>query len=381
MRFEELFDGHLVLAPQGDLAQATLELPTCGGVCLFLGDDDQPILLINGANLRNLVRRKLSDDHPDEKTKRTKLRPIVKKIMYRQSYSRFENQLHYFQIARAVYPDTYDQLFPSLDVWFIHVNLDDKYPVFTKTNKCDLTKGRYWGPLPTNRSASNYLEILQSCFDLCRCPHLIAQAPNATPCSYAQMNRCCTVCDGSATRDEYLATIENTINFLSSSLPKSIDAMKLKMKELSDSLQFEQAQRVHHKITELTKLLAPAYRWVGPLENFCVLAFQNGPAVKVPQIRAAQKTITPFIVTPNQVSQIAPFLPSEIKQLCQTLPDHINLAQLQLHQQNISQLQQHLFAWITQTLYKKTTTGELFITAEQLTKPEELTKLITKHFE
>ncbi|KPK73299.1 MAG: hypothetical protein AMJ79_15170, partial [Phycisphaerae bacterium SM23_30] len=89
MKDQELFDGCLLIPPEADLASATAEMPTTGGVCLFTTGDNQPVLLLYGGNLRSQVRRRLQDDPGGERMRRVRLRPVVERIWFRRAYSAF----------------------------------------------------------------------------------------------------------------------------------------------------------------------------------------------------------------------------------------------------------------------------------------------------
>ena len=45
---QQLFDGSVELSGQTNLAQDLLALPASRGVCLFVGSENQPILLVHG---------------------------------------------------------------------------------------------------------------------------------------------------------------------------------------------------------------------------------------------------------------------------------------------------------------------------------------------
>ena len=384
-----LFDGCLLISPEADLISATADMPATAGVCLLSTADNQPVLLLYGANLRTLVRRRLRDDQTDQKTRRTRLRPIIERIWFRRTYSAFETQWAYFNIARTVYPDRFAEFFPRLDVWFISVDPDAEYPYFDKTNQLNLSdplKSKdasqigfaplYWGPFSTKKSASQFLQTLQNLFNLCRCPHLLAQAPHAAGCSYAQMNRCAAVCNGSVSQVRYRQIIDETIDFLNHLVSDSLAALESKMKRSSADLQFEKAQRLKNKITQVQKLLAPAYRWVVPLEKFYVLAFETGPAVKLPRRRAALPTVTPFIISPGAVSQVESFPLTQAHEAAQTTLDHLNLIQMQ------SLLPQtQLLAWTANYLYRKIRGQGLYLLAREKLNAPDLAQKIRQHFD
>ncbi|MBN2375214.1 MAG: hypothetical protein JXD22_02345 [Sedimentisphaerales bacterium] len=349
----DFFDGCLLISPQVDLNQSTLDLPVSPGVCLFSNDENQPILLLYGANLRSLVRRRLGDEANNEKNKRTRLRPVTTRLWFRRTYSPFETHLNYFNIAREVYPQTYRELFPRLETWFVCLNRRAKYPFFTRTSTVKPNEQmQYWGPLPSKKSAELCLETLQNIFNLCRCPHLLEKAPHVNACSYAQMNRCAAVCDGTVSRQEYLELIDQAANLLNQPIMESIANFQEKMDQFSKNLQFEQAQRQKEKIELIKKMQSPAFRWFAPLEKFFILAFLPGAKIKVPKSRSLCPTITPFLVTPNRISQIESLPLDQAQQVASNLLDHLGLAGMQSTHKPLENHQIELLAWIVHLLYK-----------------------------
>jgi len=357
MEARKLFDGCVEIPIQGDMAQITLELPTCNGVCLFSGVEDKAVLLLTGANLRGMVRRRLAED--GDKEHHSRIRPVVERVWFRRCFSWFESRLAYFHIAAEVYPDSYEEFFPDLSVWFVHVDPSADYPFFVKTRRFESGTGLYWGPFADARSAGVCVDVLQDIFDLCRCREVLAHAPDATACSYGQMNRCVCVCDGSVSVAQYRENIDRAIDFLNRPFPQGIEALHQKMKELSESLQFEEAQRLKKKVTEAKKLLSPAFRWIGRLEHFLVMAFQPGPPIKLPDSHRWQPSISPFLIGPGWVDQIEPFPLADTVEGCKGLPDHLNLALLQDRFALYGRSQQQLFAWIAHLLnYRRKNTRD-----------------------
>ena len=381
MGFDELFDGFVEFSAGADLAQASLQVPACGGVCLFVSSDNQPVLLALGADLRHLVRQRLSENQDDSIKRRVKLRPVVRGVWYCRGYSRFEVQLHYFRIAQAVYPYDYHEFFPRLDTWFICVDRQSQYPFFEKANTISSDGKRYWGPFATGKAVGKFLEGLQSVFGLCRDKNILAQAPCAAACSYAQMAGCVTVCDGSVSEERYKQAVDDAIDFLDGKYPEYLAGLRQKMRELSAGLQFEQAQRVKVQIADVEKLLAPTYRWVGPMDRFYVLVFQKGPDLKLPGERRLQPSISSFIIGPGLVDQVEPFPLAQVQPGCSDLLNHLNLMQLRQDEFCFDNAKEELLAWAVGVLYKAGHDKGLYIRVDDGISANELALKVARHFQ
>jgi len=381
MGFDELFDGFVEFSAGDDFVKASLQVPACGGVCLFVSSDNQPVLLALGADLRHLVRQRLSEDQDDGIKRRVKLRPVVRGVWYRRGYSRFEVQLHYFRIAQAVYPHDYHEFFPKLDTWFICVDRQSQYPFFEKANTISSDGRGYWGPFATGKAAGKFLEGLQSVFGLCRDKNILAQSPCAVACSYAQMAGCVTVCDGSVPAERYRQVIDEAVSFLDGKGQEYLACLRQKMLELSGSLQFEQAQRVKVQIADVEKLLGPAYRWVGPMDRFYVLVFQKGPDLKLPEERRLQPSISSFIIGPGLVSQIEPFPLTQAQRGCGELLNHLNLTRLRQGEIHFGNTEKELLAWAAGLLYKSAGDKGLFVRVGEGISADELAIKVVRHFQ
>jgi len=379
MQDQELFDACLLLALESDLTKATLILPAGPGVCLFTTAANKPVLILYGANLRSLVRRRLAEPAKAEKSRRTELLPIVDRIWFRRTFSSFETQLAYFRIARAAYPETYHDLLPHLHAWFLRIDPNADYPHFGITDQIKPHTGLHWGPFGSRKSVNSFLETLQNIFNLCRYGDILAQAPHARACPYAQMNRCAAVCDGTISADSYREIIQQGIDFVNHP-HRAIAAMGQQMKDFSAAMHFEQAQQTKTKIELAQKLIAGPYRWVRPIERFYVLSFQRGPMVKLPGQRQLQPTITPFLIGPGWIKQIEPFSLTDALDACRSLLDHLQLAKMQDSQQTSSTCDLEILAWVTRFLYGTSNDKGLYLPADELVDIEDFAAKLQQHF-
>lgn len=383
MRGEMLFDGCLILPTDADLTTATGEMPSTAGVCLLTNDQLQPVLLLYGANLRSIVRRRLTletHDHQDESlplSRRTRLRPMVTRIWFRRTYSPFETQWAYFRIAREVYPETYRDWFKHLDTWCLHLNSSGEYPVWEITCRLTNDTRSFWGPFPGRKAAVEFLEILQSLFRLCRCPDRIKQGRCAQSCMYAQMNGCGAMEQGTFSPEHYHASIRRAAQFLND-IPGHIRAWQDRMKQQSADLQFEQARNWKDRIALAQKLLAERYRWVMPLNTFYIVSFQPGAKIKSAG-RRKEPTVTGLVITLWDIDQIESIPLSQALQAARTLLDHLHLKQWQI--ETSAPLEpSELFAWATQILYKKNRDRSLFLRDPDMQTPEQIAHRIRQHF-
>jgi len=375
-----LFDDCVKLTAESDVRKATVSLPASGGVCLFAGAEDRPILLVYGANCRNLVRRRLADDASEQGPRRERLRPITARVWYRRTWSAFETQYAYMRTARAVYPDSYAELIRHPTAWFISIESPGGYRCLTVTDRVTGGLNRYWGPFSTGKSARGCLEILQDLFDLCRCPEILAKAPNATPCAYAQMDRCAAFCDGSASQEYCDALISQAVQCLDRPA-ESLAAMERRMRASAGERRYEQAQAWKNKAERARKLLGGAFAWIRRLDRFWVLSFQPGPPTRERGQRGRKLTVSAFVIGPGRIEQIEPFALADAAQGCRAVLDHLNLARMQGGQAEMTAAEQELLAWTSRFLHGRSRGKGLYLAAEEGLDVEALAERVTAHFE
>ncbi|MBN2843627.1 MAG: hypothetical protein JXM68_11080, partial [Sedimentisphaerales bacterium] len=195
MAFAELFDNQIIVDNNTPLNELLEEIPGRPGVCMLATSDDKPILILYGTNLKLQVKRRLEPAESAEKSKKADLRPLVANIYYKMSYSKFITQLNYFNIVRSIYPTRWHKLFTRLNCWFITLDDNATVPVFKVTDKPSALMEKCWGPYATKASAERLMETTVIACGLCRNNKNLTQAPQARPCSYAQMKLCPVVCD------------------------------------------------------------------------------------------------------------------------------------------------------------------------------------------
>jgi excinuclease UvrABC nuclease subunit len=270
-----MFDGCLPVAPP--LGEEHLrEIPAKRGVFALLADDDKPIVLLTGADIRGRIRHRLQHPEPDHRGRTADLRQITRKVVYKLAGSYFETDLQYLEIARKMHPRAWRSLVAWKPAWFAHVDPAEPFPHFARTRDVFAAAGRYFGPFPSGRDAGAFVDALQDAFDLCRDIRCLRQAPHAQPCPYLQMNRCLGPCCGEITMEAYREVIARAADFAAGQRETFRAELKQQMAAASKSLAFEKAASVKTRLERLGGFDSPAYRHVAPAEAFRFLLVQQG---------------------------------------------------------------------------------------------------------
>lgn len=268
-----MFDGRVnVAAPLSD--EQLREIPTKRGVFLLTAEDDRPILLTTAASIRSRLRGRLDEKDPEHSSRSADLRTITRAVHWKLAGGRFETDWRYLEIARAIWPKSYAKLLSWKPPWFVHVDPAAAYPHLRRTRDVFAGPGRYVGPFETTRSAEKFIEIVQDAFDLCRDIQCLRRSPNAPRCSYGQMGRCLSPCDGTIGMDEYRRQVARAADFSAGLRTERIEQLQDLMQSAARELKFEQASALKARLARLAELEAPAYRHVSTADEFRFLMFQ-----------------------------------------------------------------------------------------------------------
>ncbi len=376
MALPELFENYTETSPAQKLEELLAEIPGKPGVCLLAAHGDKPIVLLYGTNIKMLVKRRLLGTGPEEKSRKADLRPLLARIYYKISYSKFETQLDFFHTAKNIYPNSWQKLFPRLNSWFIYLDNTGDVPIFKVGDDFGDKPLRHWGPFTTKVSADRMLESLVVIHKLCRCNKNLSTAPESVPCSYSQMNLCTMVCNGTTSISDYCKIIDQAVEFMDNSVDDAITRITTEIKSLSAQLEFEKAEKLSRVLDECKKLSGRAYKWVGPMERFKVICFQPGPNFKLESQKVREPGIVPILITASGIEKFSPVKLSERDKCCKELLEYASKCN-QLGEQVIDK---YLLAWVCQLLNKSDKHKGLFIKIYDQSGIGELAEMVKEYF-
>lgn len=309
---ETRLDQHAPFDPSADFEAFLRAVPAKWVVYLLSDAEDRPIQLLCVKNLRASLKRRLGGDEQIGPSRRVNYRDVVRHVHWRRVDSAFEADWLYFEIARQVFPQTYQGMVGFRPAWFVHVNPETNFPRYVKTT--DLSRpGTYIGPVEDKHAAARLIQLVEELFDLCRYYNILVEAPHGKACAYKEMGKCPAPCDGSISMDQYRRLIE----WSARTLVDPADAVRAhtrRMQQAADELRFEIAARIKAYIEQLSQLGKGAYRHARLLKDFQFVSFQHGPR---------QGTAKVFLITPGRIRQIAcmidePAHPSQLLRDCLT---------------------------------------------------------------
>jgi hypothetical protein len=162
--YEELFDSSVDLEQHHWTPDALTDIPTCKGVLLFLDSNDQPIQLLQTANLRRTARTKLFH-HDENITRKTDISNLTNKIFWRCGYNDFMTQTAYVQLAYALFEKQSDNWVQLPRPCFSAIEMDSYLPYFDVSNNPVISENRIvYGLFPSRKAAAEFSKTLNSVF-------------------------------------------------------------------------------------------------------------------------------------------------------------------------------------------------------------------------
>ncbi|HEY0007891.1 MAG TPA: hypothetical protein VGB55_04120 [Tepidisphaeraceae bacterium] len=305
-------DDQLSLDPAVPLDVAARALPARWAVYLMRDEAGRPVQLLSVRNLRASVKRRLGEPVEPGVSKRIDYRSLVRQICWKRVDSAFESDLVYLQVAKDIFPDSYQRITHWRRPWFVNIDLSARFPRWLRTDEPDAAAGELFGPIAEKGQAQKLVETIEDLFDLCRYYHILQQAPSGVACPYKDMGKCPAPCDGSVSMQQYQQLLTWSLKTLRNPQPE-IDSQGERMKTAAAELRFELAGKIKQFSDGLGSLRKGDWRFVRPLADFRYLSLQRGPS---------KGTVKLFSVTPAGSTCVACLLrePRELMLYLNDLP-------------------------------------------------------------
>jgi excinuclease UvrABC nuclease subunit len=288
------FDHSAVFDPAGDFDAFVKLVPAKWVVYLLCDEAGKPIQLLCVKNLRYSVKRRLGGDEAVGPTRRVNYREIVRQIHWTRVDSAFEADVCYYEAARQLFPQSYRGMVGFRPAWFVHVNPDTPFPRYTKTTELTIGTGQLLGPIEDKHASNRLIELIESCFDLCRYYNILVESPRGKACAYKEMGKCPAPCDGSISIEQYRRMIEWSAAVVADPA-EYLREQTRRMQAAAAEQRFEIAGKIKAYIDELSQLGKGSFRYLGRLGEFVYLCFQRGP-------KAGSMKV--FLITPGEIEQM-----------------------------------------------------------------------------
>ncbi len=118
----------------------------------------------------------------------------------------------------------------------------------------------YLGPFRSRKQAEAAVAALHESFPIRQCSGRMPLRPSRSACILAEMGRCLAPCDGTASADDYLITVESVRRSLDASPARVTEAIRHRMELLAEAERFEEAATHRHRMTSFVRAAARTQR-------------------------------------------------------------------------------------------------------------------------
>ncbi len=137
---------------------------------------------------------------------------------------------------------------------YIKVTTEDEYPRVVMTRKRD-KKGMYFGPYSGATTVYSVISTIEKTLGLPSCKRKFPQdIGKGRPCVYRQIGRCCGLCAGDVSREEYSQIIKCAVQLLRGNTADVERELFERMMNAAEEERFEEAARCRDSIQALQKL-------------------------------------------------------------------------------------------------------------------------------
>lgn len=179
-----------------------------------------------------------------------------------------------------------DKTFPHL-----MINTNEDFPALRKSRGSrESNKIKYFGPFASASAVNSVIDIVQKVFGLRSCRDSMFHN-RQRPCMLYQIKRCSAPCVGKISKEEYLKTVYEVIDFLEGKNTTYKEELSEKMQKASDELNFELALVLRDKIKVLSSIQSGynvEYAGINSADVIAVIKHKNMVCIQVFFIRAGQ---------------------------------------------------------------------------------------------
>jgi excinuclease UvrABC nuclease subunit len=242
----------------GDNADALLESMPSGAAVFALFPAPRegvpsPPYLGRTSNLHRRLKRLLSSRR--QSSKMLNLRELTARIEYEPVGSAFEGTWLLYQLNRHHFSSQYRDRMRLKPPALLKLKMKNRFPRCYSTRRMMNDGSLYYGPFSSGAVADRFAGEFLDFFKIRRCVEELNPDPSHPGCIYSQLHMCLAPCFAGCTDSEYQGEVQRVVEFLDSQGKSLLNSLDAERAQASESLEFEQASKTHHRIEKLNDLL------------------------------------------------------------------------------------------------------------------------------
>ena len=214
-------------------------LPVSPGVYLMRDRGGKVIYVGKSRKLKNRVSQYFQNSDKGVKTER------MVSLVHDFDYYLCDNEMEALSLENTLikqYSPKYNiRLKDAKSYPYIKITKGD-YPRLLFTRRRDSDKARYYGPYSGSGTAYALIDLINRIFRLPTCSRTFPRdIGRERPCIYYQMNRCCGVCTGEVSPEEYQKSIKLASDLLSGRNDRVRGELEAQMMQYAEEERYEAA--------------------------------------------------------------------------------------------------------------------------------------------
>ena len=246
-------------------------LPKSPGVYIMENADGKVIYVGKSWALKNRVRQYFHGSH-DAKT--TRMAGNVRDFRYITCDTEFEALILENNLIKQYTPKYNILLKDAKSYPYIKVTNED-YPRIVMTRR-RTDDGTYFGPYSSTSTINDIIKTIERTLGVPSCKRRFPRdIGKSRPCVYKQLGRCCGVCAGDISKEEYNAIISCAKEMLKGNTGEVKKQLTERMLSAAEEERFEEAARLRDSLTSLSKLGQNQKTDLGPDTEYDIIALST----------------------------------------------------------------------------------------------------------
>ncbi|MHB9037359.1 MAG: excinuclease ABC subunit UvrC, partial [Armatimonadota bacterium] len=232
-------------------------LPTSPG-CYQMKNASGEIIYIGKAKvLRNRVRQYFQKGADHTRRTRRMVREIAD-LTWIATDTELEALILESNLIKKHHPTYNVRLRDDKSYPYIAITLSDEWPRVEYRRKLRMQAreaDKYFGPYTDTEAVRETMRLIRRVFRV-PCGFKRPEQSKGKACMYYHINQCTGVCAGKISREEYMAVIEDVMEFLAGKREELVNRLLKQMEDAAENLQFEKAARLRDQIQAIQTLVA-----------------------------------------------------------------------------------------------------------------------------
>ncbi len=204
-------------------------------------------------DLRRRLARLLSPRR--QNSRMLNLRELAALIEYEPVGSPFEGAWQLYLLNRHYFSRQYRDRLRLKPPALLKLKMQNRFPRCYPTRRMMNDGSLYYGPYPSMAAAERFAGEFLDFFKIRRCVEELNPDPAHPGCIYSQLRMCLAPCFVGCTDSEYQGEVQRVVEFLDSQGKSLLGSLEADRARASESLEFEQASKIHQRIEKLNEVL------------------------------------------------------------------------------------------------------------------------------